>query len=528
MTSRNSVFQKFLRKVFIRRRKKTRSRFSRSNKRQSDRLANNNVTNNDSTFRVNNLLVNNEEKNLLAPLNVNTSDRTSTGLCRDWRSGNKIIDDLIQLIRLQYPHPAHNLNWIPYEEFANCEHIADGGFSTIYKATWTTSGQTIKANWDLFSQPQFLHCHGITQSPSTGDFIMVMQYAQSDLRLYLQHTDTSSWKDKLRILKQIASGLEELHKRDLVHGNLHSGNIMKIEQSQFVIGDVGLSGPASEPAFSDGIYGVLPYVAPELLMGLDYSDKSDIYSFSIIMWELCSGMKPFCNTAHNLELAKNLCEGNRPPIPDETPQLYSDLMKQCWDSDPGNRPDVADILDTVHHWLVNDSLDVFSRKDGLTPAHNSVSTIRTHPDAVYYSRLLDYPELRGTTRRRQYLSLNIPRSVSEGSSNDLSQQPTQPSQDNPKHLLSSGNLSNSKSFRNTYNHPPTHKDTREISRDAQGYESGRPEIVNSKMNPRVMIPRVKPGVISVFIPDDVTINIVFITYFANPALGFVLIHAKCI
>ncbi|KAF0406198.1 serine/threonine protein kinase [Gigaspora margarita] len=447
MTSRNSVFQKFLRKVFIRRRKKTRSRFSRSNKRQSDRLANNNVTNNDSTFRVNNLLVNNEEKNLLAPLNVNTSDRTSTGLCRDWRSGNKIIDDLIQLIRLQYPHPAHNLNWIPYEEFANCEHIADGGFSTIYKATWTTSGQTvtlkslnnsqdisinylneIKANWDLFSQPQFLHCHGITQSPSTGDFIMVMQYAQSDLRLYLQHTDTSSWKDKLRILKQIASGLEELHKRDLVHGNLHS--------------------------------------------------------------------------AHNLELAKNLCEGNRPPIPDETPQLYSDLMKQCWDSDPGNRPDVADILDTVHHWLVNDSLDVFSRKDGLTPAHNSVSTIRTHPDAVYYSRLLDYPELRGTTRRRQYLSLNIPRSVSEGSSNDLSQQPTQPSQDNPKHLLSSGNLSNSKSFRNTYNHPPTHKDTREISRDAQGYESGRPEIVNSKMNPRVMIPRVKPGVISVFIPDD--------------------------
>ncbi|CAG8812237.1 12313_t:CDS:2, partial [Gigaspora rosea] len=151
----------------------------------------------------------------------------------------------------------------------------------------------IKANWDLFSQPQFLHCHGITQSPSTGDFIMVMQYAQSDLRLYLQHTDTSSWKDKLRILKQIAN--------------------------------------------------------------------------------------------------------------------------------------------TVHHWLVNDSLDVFSRKDGLAPAHNSVSTIRTHPDAVYYSRLLDYPELRGSTRRRQYLSLNIPRSVSEGSSNDLSQQPTQPSQDNPKH-----------------------------------------------------------------------------------------------
>ncbi|CAG8494888.1 2369_t:CDS:2, partial [Scutellospora calospora] len=264
-------------------------------------------------------------KNYLAPLNFNTPDRTSNGLCRDWRSGNKVIDDLIQVIRLQYPHPAHNLNWIPYEEFADCEHISDGGFSTIYKATWTTS-----ANWDLFSQPQFLHCHGITQSSSSGDFIMVMQYAKSgDLRLYLQ------------------------------------------------------------------------------------------------------------------------------------PDITSNVLLQ---------------------------------KDGLASAHNNISTNPTHPDAVYHSRLLDFPELRGTTRRRQYLSLNIPRSVPEGSSNDtiqLSQQPTQPSQDNPKHLLLSGNISNSsKPFRNTYNHPPTHKDA---SRDAQ---------VNSKINPRAINPRVKPNVISVFIPDD--------------------------
>ncbi|CAI2200804.1 3498_t:CDS:2, partial [Funneliformis geosporum] len=168
-------------------------------------------------------------------------------------------------IRLEFPYPSHNLNWIPYDEFVGSRLITQGGFSSIFEAMWNKSGQTvalkclndsqdlssdylneIKTHWGLFSQPQFLRCFGITQYPITGEFMIVLQYASfGDLRLHLQRNRVSSWKDKIRILKQIARGLAEMHKRDLIHGNLHSGNIMNIDKSHFVIGDVGLCGPAN-------------------------------------------------------------------------------------------------------------------------------------------------------------------------------------------------------------------------------------------------------------------------------------------
>jgi serine/threonine protein kinase len=258
-----------------------------------------------------------------------------------------------------------------------------------------------------------------------GEFMMVMQYASfGDLRLHLQRNRISSWKDKIRILKQIARGIAEMHKRDLIHGDLHCGNVMNIDQSHFVIGDVGLCGPANRMTRKKGgVYGVLPYVAPELLRGSEYSKKVDIYSFAMIMWEICSGIRPYAGTAHDLSMAKDICEGKRPPVPPGTPSFYSELMKSCWDANPNNRPDAPEVLKTVYHWLVNDSLDEYLRKGGSTILFNNTNNL-THPEAVYYSRLLDFPELK---ERKQVLSSRGPEyttnlqnfSVEENNNNSL-------------------------------------------------------------------------------------------------------------
>ena len=58
-------------------------------------------------------------------------------LFNTWTSRNKIIDDFIHKCQIQSSLPNHILEWIPFEEFENVEKLTEGGFSTIYTATWT-------------------------------------------------------------------------------------------------------------------------------------------------------------------------------------------------------------------------------------------------------------------------------------------------------------------------------------------------------------------------------------------------------
>src|SRR5439155_12161102 len=58
-------------------------------------------------------------------------------LFNTWTSGNKIIDDFIHKCQIQSSLPYSILEWIPFEEFKYVRKLTEGGFSTIYTATWT-------------------------------------------------------------------------------------------------------------------------------------------------------------------------------------------------------------------------------------------------------------------------------------------------------------------------------------------------------------------------------------------------------
>src|ERR1044071_5783028 len=121
------------------------------------------------------------------------------------------------------------------------------------------------------------------------------------------------------------------------------------------ISDLGLCKPvenfqSSSSSKKNDIYGVLPFVAPEVLRGKHYTSASDIYSFSMIMWEFTSGTPPFDDRAHDLQLSISICKGERPKIIENTPQCYIDLMKKCWNEDPLKRPNASEIKEIFNDW----------------------------------------------------------------------------------------------------------------------------------------------------------------------------------
>src|SRR5688572_28698078 len=227
---------------------------------------------------------------------------------------------------------------------------------------------------------------------------MIVMYHAKDgnLKKNLSSIAKDQWIVKLFKLSSIICGLNIIHQQKMVHCDFHHGNILS-PYSNFIlsISDLGLCKPIEyfKSNFKkNDIYGVLPFVAPEVLRGKPYTTASDIYSFSMIMWEFTSGIPPFDDLEHGLQLSYNIRNNyERPKIIEYTPQCYIDLMKKCWDKDPSKRPNASEINDIIQNWCdkicyrnINEESEnvvrEFYKADKfLEQKQINVSTFKSHP-----------------------------------------------------------------------------------------------------------------------------------------------------
>ena len=187
--------------------------------------------------------------------------------------------------------------------------------------------------------------------------MLIMDYYESgDLTYYIINDFFNiDWNNKLIILSDIIRGLEELHDANIVHKDYHSGNILinKLGITMAVAGDLGTSKSAMD-GDCDEIYGIIPYVAPEILNGQKYTKASDIYSFGMIMWELMTGRRPFWDQNHDTDLILEISDGSRPPIVTNAPEGYIELMQKCWHADPKKRPTAINLKDEIKSMEYNE------------------------------------------------------------------------------------------------------------------------------------------------------------------------------
>src|SRR5260364_272627 len=137
-----------------------------------------------------------------------------------------------------------------------------------------------------------------------------MEYAlEGCMRKNLHAIALMDWRDKLNLLQCIAYDLLTIHSQNLIHRDLHSGNILLNRLKSAYIADLGLSITANNASKSnsDGIYGILPYIAPEVLNKHPYTKESDIYSFSIIMWEILYGKPVPYEPKSDIEFQLQVC-----------------------------------------------------------------------------------------------------------------------------------------------------------------------------------------------------------------------------
>ncbi|GBC02159.1 hypothetical protein RclHR1_04490005 [Rhizophagus clarus] len=359
---------------------------------------------------------------------------------------NEKINDLVQEMKLNIDYNSSYsykiFEWIPYDQFFDIKEIGKGGFSTVYSAIWKDGlldcrKSLVARNWrrnpntrvalkclhnsqncidefinevKAYSDQKIynvLKIYGISQNPDTKDYIMVLEYAiGGSFNSYLvKNYENFNWFNGLKVLRDIINGLYEIHQKQMVHRDFHIGNILFMSDNyNACISDMGLCKKIDD-IDEKNIYGVIPYVAPEVLNRKPYTQAADIYSFGMIMYVVATGRQPFDDRAHDEVLVLNICNGIRPEINKQIiPTYYIDLMKKCWDSNPENRPFTIDVKEKIelfynsldkefkkeeHHYKIEEQFKETqeSRKDYLLSIKNNKPTTHTH--AVYTSRLLN-------------------------------------------------------------------------------------------------------------------------------------------
>ncbi|XP_016998925.2 uncharacterized protein Csk isoform X1 [Drosophila takahashii] len=176
------------------------------------------------------------------------------------------------------------------------------------------------------------HLYLVTEYMSKGSLV---DYLRSRGRQHITK------KDQIIFAYDTASGMEYLEAKKVVHRDLAARNVLISEDCVAKVSDFGL---AREECYNLDV-GKLPikWTAPEALKNGRFSNKSDMWSFGILLWEIYSfGRVPYPRIPL-ADVVKHVEVGYKMEAPEGCPPEIYEMMRQAWDLNPAKRPTFAEL-----------------------------------------------------------------------------------------------------------------------------------------------------------------------------------------
>ncbi|KAL3503759.1 hypothetical protein ACH5RR_038208 [Cinchona calisaya] len=269
-----------------------------------------------------------------------------------------------------------SLQLIYNEDLEELRELGSGTFGTVYHGKWRGTDVAIKRIkkscfigrsseqerltiefWreaEILSKlhhPNVVAFYGVVQDGPGATLATVTEYmVDGSLRHVLLRKDRHlDRRKRLIIAMDAAFGMEYLHSKNIVHFDLKCDNLLvNLKDSSRPIckvGDFGLSKIKRNTLVSGGVRGTLPWMAPELLNGSSnkVSEKVDVFSFGIVLWEILTGEEPYANMHYGAIIGGIVNNTLRPIIPGFCDPEWRKLMEQCWAPNPVVRPSFTEI-----------------------------------------------------------------------------------------------------------------------------------------------------------------------------------------
>ncbi len=178
-----------------------------------------------------------------------------------------------------------------------------------------------------------------------------------NLRQYLKEHPHTTMVDILRVSEAILGGLEAAHKLGMVHRDLKPANVLLAEDGSIKLMDFGLAKPSKEGdddlTQSGATVGSFRYMAPEQILNQPVDARTDLYSFGILLYQMCTGKLPFDSTGNGAGefeiMEKQIRQDPVAPITlnSTLPKMLSDLIMDLLAKNITDRPANCDAVHQI-------------------------------------------------------------------------------------------------------------------------------------------------------------------------------------
>ncbi|XP_018568344.1 mitogen-activated protein kinase kinase kinase 13 isoform X2 [Anoplophora glabripennis] len=239
---------------------------------------------------------------------------------------------------------------IPFDQITDLTFLGCGGQGAVFSGMLNSTPVAVKKVSELkdtdirnlrkLNHPNIVKFKGVcTQEPSCYCIIMEFCPYGPLFNLLKNQKNVVTINRVVSWAKQIANGMHYLHTHKIIHRDLKSPNVLIGDEEVIKISDFGTSrtwnGVSSEKMT---FAGTVAWMAPEAIQEQACSEKVDIWSFGVVLWELLTCEVPYDGMEQSAIMYSVGSGKLKPPIPTTCPDGFKLIMQMCWKLNPRERP----------------------------------------------------------------------------------------------------------------------------------------------------------------------------------------------
>ncbi|XP_073158853.1 probable serine/threonine-protein kinase SIS8 isoform X2 [Henckelia pumila] len=259
---------------------------------------------------------------------------------------------------------------VTLDDVADCEipweDISLGSYGEVYRGDWHGTEVAVKKFLDQAITGEFLEefkseiqimkrlrhpnvvlFMGAVTRPPNLSIVTEFLPRGSLYRLIHRPNNQLDERRRLRMALDTARGMNYLHNCTpvIVHRDLKSPNLLVDKNWVVKVCDFGLSRMKHSTFLSSrSTAGTAEWMAPEVLRNEPSNEKCDVFSFGVILWELCTMQQPWGGMNPMQVVGAVGFQHRRLDIPDNMDPVIADIITKCWQTDPRLRPSFSEIM----------------------------------------------------------------------------------------------------------------------------------------------------------------------------------------